>query len=436
MPPINFFKGHPSTKLLPSDRLATAFKEVLVNSDYSQYETEAHNQNPLAYGTDHGNYDVRKSVSDWNNRTFGFKLSIPEHINLTGGALYGIANILNSVTDVTDLTKRIFIVSPTYYLVNHVFVDLGFEGKLAAIEETGGKEYEIDLAHLESDLIKYSEGLPESNENIEINVVNDPIRGDRKIYRFVIYIVPTFSNPGGLTYSTKTRKKLIELARKYDVLIISDDVYDLLNYTNTPIIPRLNYIDLESLPEAKTYGNTISNGTFSKLIAPGLRVGWQESATPRLGNQLALTGANKSGGSPSQLNSLAVANLINTGELDKLIDELKDVYSKRATVLLAALNEHLPANTIHHGGEGGYFIWVKFNTDLEGFDHSKVVTALQEKHQVLLADGNFFDVVGDERNWGKDSARLSLSFLDEGEIKEGIKLWGQVLKELYPALYK
>ncbi|EGW30254.1 uncharacterized protein SPAPADRAFT_63096 [Spathaspora passalidarum NRRL Y-27907] len=426
---INFFKGHPTRQLLPAKEIAASYQKILTTSDYLEYDTDPANQHPLTYGTDPGNLAVRETISKWVDKKFNRTTpSDPDCINLTSGASYGIANILTSVSNV-NITKRIFIVAPTYFLINNVFIDLGYEGKLTGINETHGQEYEIDLKYLEQQLELYSEGLESVNERT--NVVSDPNRGERKYYRFVMYLVPTFSNPGGLSYSLKTRTKLVELARKYDLLIISDDVYELLDYTNVPLISKFNHIDRDSLTNCNTYGNTISNATFSKIIAPGLRVGWQETATPKLVAQLAETGANKSGGTPAQLSTLVVADLIQTGEIEKIISKFIETYSERAKVLKDSVSKYLPQGTKVFGGDGGYFLWV----ELPITNHQEIVDILAKKHSVILAGGEHFEVTGDERHWGENCVRLSISFLSKEEIQEGIKLWGDVLKEKYSELY-
>lgn len=436
-PDINFFKGHPTKTLLPRAQLAEAFKQVLVGTDYLDYDNDPLNQPPLTYGTDPGNYDVRKTIAKWSDRHFNITTpSDPNSINLTGGASYGIANILTSLTSPL-VTERIFVVSPTYFLINFAFIDAGFENKITAVPETPLAKYEIDLDYLESQLKKYSEGKPQPGEN-EINVYEDYAgRGLSKLYRFVIYLVPTYSNPGGLTYSLETRTKLIELARKYDLLIVSDDVYDNLNYgagQEDKKVLKFSAIDHSSLPSQFKFGNTVSNSSFSKLIAPGLRVGWQESASPALANQLATTGANKSGGTPSQLNSLVVANLIESGELDKIIKSFNVEYKLRADTLLKAVDEYLPKKyTTIYGGQGGYFLWVEIKAP--NVDIQEINKLLKQQYNVTIPDGSNFEVIGDEKGLSKYGSRLCTALLTQEEIKQGIERWGQVIKQQHPELY-
>lgn len=424
--PINFFKGHPSSELLPAKQIAGAYQRALL-ADYASYDNDPENRHPLTYGNDSGNLNIRRTICVWNDRLFHrSKETDVECVNLTAGASYGFANILSSVTDTSSFTKRAFIVSPTYFLINPSFIDAGFENKLTAVLETPEEEYEIDLKYLQEQLEFYDGDLGPVGDK-EINIFPDTAgRADRKIYRYVMYLVPTFSNPGGLVYSTKTRTKLIELARKHDMLIISDDVYEVLDFNGSyKNIPRFCCLDRDTLPKNFKFGNTISNATVSKFMAPGLRFGWQETVTPSLVRQLAVTGANQSGGSPGHLASFAVNDLITTGEADKLIASLNIVYKSRSDKLKYSIKKYLPSSTKVYGGDGGYFVWVRIETNI---DHTKIVKILAEEYNVILASGDNFEVCGDVKGWGKNCVRLAISYLTEEHIEEGIKKWGEVLR--------
>lgn len=423
MPTINFFRGHPTRRLLPSSQISDAYTQVL-EKDFAEYDVEPNNQHPLTYGTDQGNLDARRAIADWNNRAFQIDGSNAQNINLTGGSSVGITNILLSTTT-TDFTQRVFVVSPTYFLINTVFVDAGLGDKLSAICETPGADYEIDVSELEKQLKLYSTGL--GSRSVPLS--------DHKYYTFVMYMVPTFSNPGGVTYSQKTRVRLLELARKYDMLLISDDVYELLDYTTdeSPPIPRINYTDLASLAPGEEYGHTISNATFSKIVAPGMRAGWQECATPKLAKQMSLVGCVKSGGTPGQLSTVVIQHMLEQGVVDNIVDTLKATYSERSKRLQVAAKNYLPKCTTIYGGDGGYFLWVTIHDDL--IDQVKVNQVLLERHDVILAGGENFEVRGDPRGWGRNCVRLCISYLEVDDIEKGLQLWGEVLREMYPHLY-
>lgn len=427
---INFFKGHPGARLYPKRELADAYAEV-ISRDYD-YESDPLNRDPFTYGTDPGNYEVRKSIARWEDAHFHRATATdPDALNLTCGASYGVANVLTSVTS-PEYTKRVFIITPTYFLINYAFVDVGLEGKLSGIKEVHDGPYDVDIDEFERQLKHYSEGLEPVGDS-EINIVPDATdRGFRKYYRFVLYLVPTFSNPGAITYTLKTRQKLVELARQYDVLIISDDVYDHLNYGTDELVPKLVHVDRDSAPAGHKYGNTVSNASFSKLIAPGLRTGFQETINGNLALQLASTGANKSGGTPAQLNTFVVQSLIDSGKVDDIIARLNSTFLERAQALKAAIAEHLPPITKVYGGEGGYFIWVEIRAP--GVDTQRINTLLA-KQGVVIPSGENFEVNGEDQGWSKFGSRLCVAFLEKKEIEEGIKRWGAVLREQHPELY-
>ena len=121
----------------------------------------------------------------------------------------------------------------------------------------------------------------------------------KEIYRYVLYCVTTHSNPTGTTMSQEARKRLVEIAREWDILLISDDVYDFLSYdTENPAeavaAKRLVTIDREIGVGENDKGHTISNCSFSKLLGPGLRVGWVESPSRFLAKAIGESGANHS----------------------------------------------------------------------------------------------------------------------------------------------
>lgn len=430
----NFFKGHPSTELLPTEEILNASQKVLkkFNKTIADYDGK-NNTHPLNYGPDLGNLEIRELISEWNDRIFNLNTKTnPDCFNLTNGASFGLMNILLQCTSpFNNITKRIFLISPTYFLINAVFIDNGFANKLTAIEEF--ENGEIDIEKLENELIKLEIENPSKlpiTEN-DIKEKFDPNRPLKKIYNYVLYIVPTFSNPKGGTLSYSTKLKLIEIARKFNMLIVCDDVYDLLDFSSNKIghqyHKKMINIDRDTLPEGEEYGNVISNGTFSKLLGAGLRTGWQETATPKLARLLASGGANLSGGTPGHLNTVIIGELLKSKEIDTIIENLNNVYSKRAIALKEAVKQFLPNGTIISPVDGGYFSWI---TLPNGYDNQKIAQECSNRG-VILATGDNFEVTGDPIGWGEHGVRVSISYLNEEKIRQGIKIWGDVCKEMY-----
>lgn len=415
--PINFFKGYASNHLIPNEALSQSYTRVLYDTDFNLFDNDPDNRHPLAYGTDPGNLTIRNTITKFISKKFAVEKPDDDCINLTNGASFGIGVIMNRATD-PKLTQRIFVVTPCYFLINPTFIDAGFSGKISSINETPNGEYQIDLYQLESQLKQLSS--PED----PIELQPDPCgRPCKKVYKSVLYLVPTFSNPGGLTYSMNTRLKLIELARKYDMLIICDDVYDLLDYTGETPLPRMCHLDRDTC-DRNGFGNVISNASVSKIVAPGLRFGWHETPTPKLAVQLSQEGCTKSGGCPSQLASFVVNDLMVTGKIDEIISNFVTTYGQRAQVMIDCIKKYLPESTKFYGGKGGYFVWVEVDPK---YDLPDIIKKLQTEYNVTLASGDNFEVVENVQGWS-NCVRLCFSYLSSEEIEEGIKQWGMLMK--------
>ncbi|KAJ3121870.1 hypothetical protein HK098_003323 [Nowakowskiella sp. JEL0407] len=209
--------------------------------------------------------------------------------------------------------------------------------------------------------------------------------GDWKRFPFLLYLVPTFSNPTGSTLSHSRRAEIISLAREYNILIVCDDVYQMLDYSSElshlslthfstppsldPPPQRLISYDLETL-QPNEFGNVISNCTFSKLFAPGVRLGWIESS-PKIIDQYNRSGILYSGGSPNHAMSGIFTSLLKTeyGEsgvslLQMHINKLKKTYAENLVAVCTALEKNLPPNIAKFRiPTGGFFIWIEFDKD-------------------------------------------------------------------------
>lgn len=273
--PINLQLGWPSPRLFPTQRLATAATSCLNDPEIAKLA--------LIYGPDLGYMPLRDEIAQWLS-SFYLPSSGPipkERIAITGGASQNLASILQVFSD-PSVTKRIWMVEPTYFLACTIFQDAGFGRKLRGVPEN---ENGVDISFLEKALEEYEEETQQNGVHTELK----PAMQYGKIFRHILYITPTFSNPSAKTYSVKVRKQLLALARKYDILVVSDDVYDFLRWPAeeskstssklAPIPPRIVDLDRATTCDGDGWGNSISNGSFSKIVAPGVRVGWAEASS-------------------------------------------------------------------------------------------------------------------------------------------------------------
>jgi DNA-binding transcriptional MocR family regulator len=272
--PINLQLGWPSPRLFPAEQLRKATTSCLNNFEVAK--------SALTYGPDLGYTPLREAIAEWLS-SFYLPSSgqIPtERIAITGGASQNLASILQVFSD-PSVTKRIWMVEPTYFLACTIFQDAGFAGKLRGVPEN---EHGIDISFLRKALESFESEAKQNGIYPELK----PSGQYGKIFRHILYLTPTFSNPSAKTYSMPIREELLALARQYDILLISDDVYDFLRWQAeeskstevklAPTPPRLVDLDRATC-DPEGWGNSVSNGSFSKIVAPGVRVGWTEASS-------------------------------------------------------------------------------------------------------------------------------------------------------------
>ena len=351
------------------------------------------------------------------------------------------------------------MVVPTYFLACRIFEDAGFHGRLRGVPEDSEG---IDICSLRSGL-DTAEKQAEANGNVAPRL--KPPHPWNKRYKHVIYCVPTFSNPSGRTMSLRRREALVRLAREFDALIVTDDVYDHLSWPHTSnsdwkerpypkeaIAPRLVDIDQNldggpDRPGADGFGNTLSQGTFSKLAGPGCRTGWAEG-TPKAAYGLSQVGSSRSGGAPSGLVATFLAELLRSGHLQTWIHtKLQPSLATRCKRLRDAIVDLLvplgvrfwdeSLGTPAQSFEGGYFIAIQLPEDVPA---ASLAERCKDDEDIIIAPGTAFAVWGNENVPGVDLTRMvrlcfsweSESLDDGGEqvLREGVKRVAGVLETM------
>ncbi|HET6829948.1 MAG TPA: PLP-dependent aminotransferase family protein [Solirubrobacterales bacterium] len=225
-----------------------------------------------------------------------------------------------------------------------------------------------------------------------------------------IYSVPTFQNPGGVTLTLERRQRLIEIAREREILIVEDNPYGLLRFAGEPL-PTLYSLD------GGDY--VLYLGTFSKILSPGIRIGWV-CAPPPVRAKLVL-GKQAADLCTSTLSQFFVREYFGEGRWLDYVDELRDVYRSRRGAMLRALASYFPRQASWSEPDGGLFVWATLPDYIDTTD--LLAKALRENVAFVPGEAAFVD------GRGSGSMRLNFSAQTEDEIAEGVRRIGAVVGE-------
>ena len=225
----------------------------------------------------------------------------------------------------------------------------------------------------------------------------------------MIYVIPDFQNPTGKTWSLERRQKFMEVVNKYEIPVVEDNPYGELRFENE---------NMPSLKSLDTKGLVIFLGTFSKILAPGLRIGWVCASDEILGKyNFIKQGADLQSSSIDQLIANKFLDMYN---LDEHVAKIKEVYRKRRDVMLKTMEETFPKEAKFTHPDGGLFTWVVLPDYMNAKD---MATQCLEKKVAYVPGGSFFPNGGKENHF-----RLNYSCMPEDKIKEGITKIAEVIK--------
>ena len=258
--------------------------------------------------------------------------------------------------------------------------------------------------------------VPSDENGMITDALEDKLRTGPKF----IYVLPNFQNPTGVTISLERRMKIIELADRYGVPIIEDDPYGQLRFEGEPI-PSVAYLDNEmrSDNDGITYrGNVIYLSTFSKILAPGLRLGWI-TAPPEVIRKLVQAKQGADLHTPT-FNQVVAYEVGKGGFIDQHVKLIRSVYFERRNVMLDALEEFMPEGVHWTRPQGGLFLWATMPEDMDNAELLK--DAIKEK--VAFVPGEAFHPNGG----GKNTMRLNFSMPTPEKITIGMERLGRVVK--------
>jgi len=232
-----------------------------------------------------------------------------------------------------------------------------------------------------------------------------------------IYTVPNFHNPAGVTMSLQRRRELVRIAAERELLVLEDNPYGLLRYEGEPL-PTLYSLDDEFV---------IYASTFSKILSPGVRLGWTAAPAPIL--QKMQIGKQSADLCSSSISQYFVGAYFAAGPWEHYVRSLLEIYRRRRDVMLDSLAEHFPREATWTHPEGGLFIWAS----MPGYIDTTDLLARALREQVAFVPGRAAYVDGR----GGSAMRLNFSGVGEDEIREGIRRIGEVVREqvaMYGAL--
>jgi 2-aminoadipate transaminase len=237
----------------------------------------------------------------------------------------------------------------------------------------------------------------------------DRLEGEGRRPKF-IYTVPTFQNPAGVTMSLPRRERLVRVANERELLVLEDNPYGLLRYEGDPV-PSLRALDGGEF--------VIYLGTFSKILSPGIRLGWTAAPRPVLAKMN--IGKQAADLCSSSMTQHFVAAYFESGRWLEYVASLREIYRRRRDTMLDALAEHLPPEAEWTRPGGGLFVWATLPDYIDTTD--LLARALQEDVAFVPGRAAFLD------GRGGSSLRLNFSGVTEDAIREGVRRIGKVVRE-------
>jgi 2-aminoadipate transaminase len=358
METISFARGIPAPECIPVDELADCAREVVLRDGATV----------LSYGPVGGYGPLR----EWIGERHGVD---PARVLVTNGSLQGMVFLAERFAG-----RRVIVESPTYDRPLKILAGRGVEVIAVAMDDEG----------LDPDALERA---------LEV--------GEKPAF---VYTIPTFQNPSGRTLSSERRRRLLELARQHELRVLEDDPYGLVRYEGEPL-PTLLELDGDS--------TVMYSSSFSKTIAPGLRVGYFVLPEPLEQELEALAVSTYI--TPVLLGQATVFEFLRRGNLEPNLERVTALLGARRDAMLEALERELPFARWSHP-EGGYFIWLELPDNMDA-------GALLER----AGEAGVTFVKGADFGGAPNTARLAFSFVSPEEIREGVRRLAALVAQPVPA---
>lgn len=364
---ISFAGGLPAPELFPIDEMMKVDVEIL----------KKEGRQAVQYSTTEGYVPLRKQIAKRMKTSFHTDCTY-EDIIITAGSQQGLSLLGQLFLNEGDI---VLVESPTYMGATTAF----------AVNFPNFVEVETDDKGM----------VPEALE-AAIEKYGDRVR--------LMYVIPEFQNPTGITWPVERRKAFMDIVNRYDFPVLEDDPYGELRYDGDKV-PSLKSMD--------TKGNIIFLGSFSKILMPGLRIAWMVADPVIIDKVVKLKQAVDL--QASSFGQRQTSYYIDMFDLDEHVAKIKALYKKRRDLMCESMKKYFPEGITFTYPEGGLFTWV---TLPEGMDAKELMPKVLAKNVAYVPGGPFYPHGGHANHF-----RLNYSNMPEDRIVEGIKRLADVLKE-------
>jgi len=370
---ISFAGGMPAPEIFPINEFSEASTRVF----------KEHGQQALQYGTTDGYLPLREMIARHTNK-YGINVTA-DNIMITNGSQQALDLIGKIFINPGD---RILVENPTY---------------LGALQ--AWSTYNAQFVTVPSD-----------QDGIQVEHLEKALRAGPKF----MYVLPNFQNPTGVTIPLERRKLLVELADKYGVPIIEDDPYGQLRFEGEHI-PAVEVLDDQMRNDNGCCytGNVIYLSTFSKILAPGIRIAWVV-ATPEIIQKLVMAKQGADLHSPT-FNQILTYEVARHGFITEHVKTIIRVYRERRDIMLEELEKNMPPNTKWTHPQGGLFLWVTLPEEINTTD--LLIRAVEKK--VAFVPGSSFHPLGG----GENTMRLNFSNAKPDMIRLGVQRLAEAIRE-------
>jgi 2-aminoadipate transaminase len=366
---ISLAGGMPDPATFPAKEINQVTQQILTKNSAGA----------LQYSSTEGLPELRELILNWfseDNKKVGL-----DNIVITSGSQQGLDLVSKVLLNPGDI---VIVELPSYLAALNAFRSYGGEMR----------------------------GISMDDEGVEVDILEETLTQLKKEGQKVkfIYTISNFQNPAGVTMSLPRRKRVLEIARKFEVFILEDNPYDKLRFEGEPL-PSIYSLDNE--------GYVISLGTFSKILCPGLRLAWVLGDKKIIEKIVIMKQATDL--CTTILNQLIVYEYCRQNDIDKNIESNIKIYRKKRDVMLNALSKYFPSEASWTKPEGGFFVFV---TLPEYIDVDEMFPEAIEEGVAYVSGSAFF-----ANGKGKNTMRLSFCYPKEEDIEEGIKRLGKVIKK-------